>query len=71
MDRPAATDEVADADERDDEQDEPEAARSAQLDLPVGEKPHHRSCNGAIGEWNTQLSHSIGATRMRHASRGS
>ena len=49
MDRPAAADEVADADERDREEDEPEASVQDELDLPVREKPHHRSRNGAIG----------------------
>jgi hypothetical protein len=52
---------VANAEERDAEQDEPEAAIQHELDFPIGEKPHHRSCNGAIGRRSTKLSHSIGA----------
>jgi hypothetical protein len=35
MDRPPAADEVADAEERDSEQDEPEAAIDDQLELPI------------------------------------
>ena len=49
VDRPAAADEVANAEERDGEQDEPEATVQRELNFPIGEKPHHRSRNGAIG----------------------
>ena len=49
VNRPAGADEVANADERHAQQHEPEAAVQDELNLPIGEKPHHRSCNAAIG----------------------
>jgi hypothetical protein len=61
VDRPTAAHEMANAEEGDAEQDEPEAAVQHELDLPVVEKPYHRSCNGAIGRCCAELSHSIGA----------
>jgi len=61
MDGPAAPDEMADAEECDHEQDEPEAGIEHELDLPVGEKPYHRSYNATIGVASTNLCHPIGA----------
>ena len=60
MDRPAAADEMAHADERDAQQDEAESGVQHELNLPVGEKPQHHGCNGAIGHAGMRLGHSIG-----------
>ena len=60
MDGPAPAHEVPDTEERKGKESEAEAAVQHELNLPIGEKPHHRSRNGAIGVRGAKLSHSIG-----------
>jgi hypothetical protein len=64
VDRPAATDEVANAQYRHREEHDAEGSVQEEPYLTVGEEPSHRR-NGAIGVREAKLSHSVGALPAR------